>query len=477
MYISIVVALIRGGGFSWRNWLSNCLSDFAKTLLGSKHKPPTAFKVSSSHCRSEIPSPYHPESNAGQNSLFALRTPRLRLAILPLTLACLFLAHHATALTILSGPSFTQAVKAPLAGTLTLTTDVETRVSVLVSDGVDNWQKDFYDFTTNHSLTLFGFKANRTNQLLITIYDKNRNSYTADELLTFVSPPLPAGFATRTIFKSQPDRMEPGYTLFIIQRVATTSHYVTIVDANGDVVWYCLAPGNGDVDVRRLKNGNLFIEEQKPPNDFLEINLLGETVRTWHPPTQYPVNIHEGLYTDHDTILYISDARRTVTNFPTSSTNPNAPRGTVAVDDNPIVEISAIDSTLLNVWSPLDLMDPTRVTYLTYQLSTSFGVDNEHVNAIIEDPRDNSIIISLRDQNAVFKISRASGGLKWILGPHENWGTNFQQFLLNPVGSPFEWNYGQHAPELTPQHTLLLYDDGNSKATFQHSGIRSLEFT
>jgi hypothetical protein len=33
------------------------------------------------------------------------------------------------------------------------------------------------------------------------------------------------------------------------------------------------------------------------------------------------------------------------------------------------------------------------------------------------------------------------------------------------VGAPFEWNYGQHAPELTPHHTLLLFDDGNSRAS------------
>ncbi len=31
------------------------------------------------------------------------------------------------------------------------------------------------------------------------------------------------------------------------------------------------------------------------------------------------------------------------------------------------------------------------------------------------------------------------------------WGTNWQPYLLTPVGTPFDWNYGQHAPELTPQ--------------------------
>jgi hypothetical protein len=37
--------------------------------------------------------------------------------------------------------------------------------------------------------------------------------------------------------------------------------------------------------------------------------------------------------------------------------------------------------------------------------------------------------------------------------------------LLTPVGTPFEWNYGQHAPMITPVGTLLVYDDGNFRAS------------
>ena len=38
-----------------------------------------------------------------------------------------------------------------------------------------------------------------------------------------------------------------------------------------------------------LDNGDLFIEQQSPSNNFVEINMLGETVRTWYPPAGYPV--------------------------------------------------------------------------------------------------------------------------------------------------------------------------------------------
>ena len=143
------------------------------------------------------------------------------------------------------------------------------------------------------------------------------------------------------------------------------------------------------------------------------------------------------------------------------------PLKTANVDDNPVVEISFTNAALLNAWSPLDLLDPTRVTYLTYGIGSGspVGVDNEHANAIIDDTNDNSIIVSLRNQNAVFKFSRSTGQLKWILGPPALWGTNWQPYLLTPVGTPFDWNYGQHAPELTPEGTLLLYNDDNYRAS------------
>jgi len=365
---------------------------------------------------------------------------------------------------ILSGPSFTPATNAPLAGLLTLTTDVNSRLSVLISNGTDTWERDFYDYATTHSVPLLGFKPDQTNRILVTVYDKDRNAYTATQLLTFVTAPLPADFPTSVVLQSEPDEMEPGYTLFIIEHnFSTADGYITIMDNSGEVVWY--KPWTYiDPDVRQLDNGDLFFQQENPSNNFLEMNMLGETVNTWNAPAGYPVNAHDGVPTDHGTILYLSDVSRYASNFPSSSTVSNAPLETVTLDDNPVVEISATNAAFLNAWSPQDMLDPTRITYLTYTFSSSYGVDNEHANAVIEDTNDNSIIVSLRNQNAVFAFSRA-GQLNWILGPHAGWSTNFQPYLLDPVGTPFDWNYGQHAPELTPEGTLLIYNDNNEQAS------------
>lgn len=378
---------------------------------------------------------------------------------------------RSTAVTILPGLSFTPATNAPLAGVLHLTTDVNSMVSILVSNGTNLWQRDFYDFGTNHSETLLGFYPRQTNLMLVTAYDKYRNACTAPQLLTFVTPPLPSDFATIVVLTNQPTLMEPGYTLFIVQIRDDNNFYITILDNSGNVVWYCRTPGSYDVDVRQLADGDLFLPQQSPSNNFVEINMLGQTVHTWTAPAGFPVNIHDGVPTDHGTILYLSDTNFPVSNFPSSDTISNASLINTQIDDVRVVEISATNSTLLNLWSPLGdgFLDATRVTYLTYSAPDSYGVDNEHANAVIEDTNDNSIMLSVRNQNAVIKFSR-SGQLKWILGPPANWsdnlaGASLLPFLLTPEGTPFEWNYGEHSLMITPQDTLLTFDNGDFRAS------------
>jgi hypothetical protein len=368
---------------------------------------------------------------------------------------------------IVSGPTFTPAPNAPLAGSLSLGTDVQTRVSVSVTDGSNTWQKTFFNYTTNHSEPLFGFHPNRTNQITVTIYDKNGNATTVSQPVTFVSPSLPAQFPTVVVLTNNTAKTEPGYTLCAAINRTYNSAFMTILDNAGQVVWYSQEPGWSFDEVRQLDNGNLF-----SPNPSLsrlqEMNLLGQTVKTWQAASNLPVNIHDGVPTTHGTILYLSDATRVVSNYPTSSVVPNSPTSTTSIDYNLAVEISATNGALLNVWPIVDMLDPRRLTYLTFELTAYFGVssglDTEHANAVLEDWRDGSILVSMREQNCVIKFGR-DGKLKWILGPTAGWGSSFQPYLLKPQGTNFEWNYAQHAPMVTPWGTILLYDNGDYRAS------------
>ena len=385
--------------------------------------------------------------------------------VLYLTLATLVTVNNSRAVVFLSGPTFTPASSAPLAGLLQVTTDVRARISVTVNDGTNAWKRDFYSFSTSNSIPLLGFQPARTNQIQVTAYDTSGNSITASQLLTFVTAALPTNFPVYTVLTNQPDRMEPGYRFFNIRNNDVSVAYTVIMDANGNVVWYMRCPNLYDLDVRQIADGNIFIPGQE--NKFSEINMLGQTVQTWTPPAGHPINPHDGFPTDHGTILYVSDSSRLVTNMPTSDTIPNPPTASENVDDNPAVEISMTNSALLNSWSSMSVLESNRVTYLTYGTGSGspYGVDNYHGNAVWDDTNNASIIISLRNQNAVIDVDRATGNLKWILGPPADWGTPWQPFLLTPTSTPFDWNYGQHAPKITPDGTLILYNDDNYDAS------------
>ncbi len=378
------------------------------------------------------------------------------LLLILLTTMTAALSPRVRALTITSGPSLTPAFAAPLSCLLQISTDVPSRVSVSMSDGTNSWQRNFYDYSTAHSIPLLGFKPARTNNISVTVLDNQRNSVAAPQALLFVTGSLPGDFPAITLITNQPALMEPGYTLLRIQNIGDGAGFLTVVDNAGEVVWYSTAASV--LDVRQLPNGHLFMPLL---TNFVEIDMLGQTVQSWEAPGGLQINYHDGLPTERDSILYIKDAYANVTNFPSSLSDPNAPPTTVNALYNNIIEFSKTNGAILNQWSLLDMLQPDRISYLTYSVGYA---DLQHANAVIEDPSDDSIIVSLRHQNAVIKFSRETGRLKWILGPPDNWDAEFQPYLLTPVGTPFEWNYGQHGPMLTPQGTLLLYDDGNYRA-------------
>ena len=104
-----------------------------------------------------------------------------RLLVLSAVLAvALQLSPPASAVSILSGPTFTKATNAPLAGTLRLTTDVPARVSVFINDGGESWEHDFHTYATNLAVPMFGFKAARSNIMSVVVRDIAGNTGTKE---------------------------------------------------------------------------------------------------------------------------------------------------------------------------------------------------------------------------------------------------------------------------------------------------------
>jgi len=216
--------------------------------------------------------------------------------------------------------------------------------------------------------------------------------------------------------------------------------------------------------------------------------MLGNIVNVWHSAGSFegdegsiPVNTltfhHEVFEMQSGNFLVLSVEFRSIPNYPTSVCDPLAPLGTAIVAGTVVVEF-ARDGTIVNEWSMLDLLDPFRLGYGSFNdgfnslFETVFGEEREtrdwsHGNAVIHDPADDSIIVSLRHQDAVVKFSRQTGELRWILGPHENWDQEqFGEFLLTPLSDEeFFFQYHQHAPKITDEGTIIVYDNGNFRAS------------
>jgi len=399
-------------------------------------------------------------------------------------------------LTVTSGPTLTMDPNGltPLAGIIHLGTDRPARITLEVDTENDSRTIEFAEFATDFSLPLLGLKPDKTYTIEVRLTDQNNQQLILSPALKAVTGPLPDDFPDIKVFVSKPALMEPGYTMMARFIRAggnreitlagigtgltketlldwtcwaiswsdkcdsdTDSTYTIIVDSAGDVVWY--SPLGAETNYQ-LEDGTLLYRIK---SDVIDIDMLGNELRRVTLDDPGTGLTHDMYPTSDQTYLSITIQQATIQNYPTSIKDPNAERKPAKVEDNPIVEFDR-DGKLLHIWPLIDMLDTNRIGYHSL-VRRPLGYDWVHGNAVINDPHDDSIIISLRHQDAVVKFSRSTGQLKWILGPHENWSPEFQPFLLKPVGTPFEWQYHQHSPTITPSGTILLFDNGNYRTS------------
>ena len=379
-------------------------------------------------------------------------------SVVALVLATLLLTSFTVhAVEVVTDPTLTMDPNGltPLAGVVEFETDEAVLAQLTITDGNDFWTVSFPDATQQHSLPVLGLKPDRTYTVDIELIPGGPVGS-----LFATTDPLPADFPTLMTTVSEPTEMEPGYTLIdCLRRGSNDSRptYTVIVDSAGDVVWYttlCFLAG------RQVVNGNL-------------INRAGFYIQEWDMLGNLKLSVlmdvpgvaphHDHLRTSMGTYLSLTMETVWVPDFPTSDTDPDAPTELARVQDNPVVEFLP-NGTLRREWFLTEMIDPTRIGYGSL-IERPPGLDWAHSNAVVYDPRDDSILVSVRHQDAVVKFSRATGDLVWILGPHDNWSPEFQSFLLHPVGTPFRWQYHQHSPMITGDGTLILFDNGNFRAS------------
>ena len=151
--------------------------------------------------------------------------------------------------------------------------------------------------------------------------------------------------------------------------------------------------------------------------------------------------------------------------------------GISTVEDH-VIEIDRASGQIVTVWDLRQSLDYDRTTW------TDDRSDWVHVNAVTYDANDGTVIVSGRTQGVV-KLT-PDNEVVWILAPHRGWGTagdgtDLEPLLLQPLDAAgraitdsavllgdenhpdFQWNWYQHAPVVTPEGHLLLFDNGDNR--------------
>ncbi|MDE0386482.1 MAG: aryl-sulfate sulfotransferase [Defluviicoccus sp.] len=312
--------------------------------------------------------------------------------------------------------------------------------------------------------------------------------------LTYRTPPLPVDSAEWPIIATRIAKasdMQPGFTLLSVRRTAnirqtfmtpaqvrftTRWGMLMAVDEAGEVVWYYVSDAR-IAGVTQLANGNLFFHHV----DFrsVEMDMTGRVIRMFYAsgrpggPVEGAIPIeaaslhHQPHQMPNGNFLAMTANARMIEDYFTSETDAHAPRRTQPVVGDRFVEFTPAGEIVWS-WDTFDHLDVYRWSYHlleVYWHNRGFPhhLDWTHGNGITYDPGDDSVIVSLRHQDALIKIDKASGEIAWILGDHGNWKSPQKEKLLAPEHE-LRWHYHGHNPRVTADGTVLMYDNGICRA-------------
>jgi len=396
----------------------------------------------------------------------------------------------------------------PLTALARFSTDTPSkiRITTLGQDGEDLTQS-FDEYATKHEIPVLGLYPDFRNTVLLSL--ESRNGNIAVDTILISTRPLPFRYRNLPLvaIRSGSAPLAPGFFLLLLSKEFGGSReegMFLAVDNFGKIRWVYTgdywflgkmsAPGKLVVQLpsvlkRLRKTYNLIVErllaltgwhsvfrhlywgiedthtpelirrQQESPsrslqarvaewlprslgdhNALQEIDLLGRAGRSWKA---------EGHSIHHDFIFLPNG-------------NLLALASTFSSDEDLIIEIGSQSGTIdrvIDLKEVLDVKRPQMPRHL-------HDPDWLHANALFYDEQDSTIVISARNQSAVVKLTLDSLKIRWIMGSHEKWASPYRRYLLEPIGKDFSWQWGQHAPILSPQdpNRMLVYDNGNQRS-------------
>lgn len=388
-------------------------------------------------------------------------------------------------LRIVAGPRDT-----PLVASLELELAESGELRVHVDDGERGWSLQRpVEAAEPLTVPLLGLRFDSVYRIELELCTPAGRCRALAEPLEHQTPERPPHLPPVIVHRSEPERMEPGWTLLILLAsgdllVPTPWSALMALDADGEVVWYHEVDGwigdhafMGERVVYSV--GNVRLQE---------IDLLGTVHERWRASGQGVAGAHpDAVLLDVDTLhhelialdsdddaafLALDTERRSFEDYPGDEVTLDPVAGTTEVVSDVVVEFDR-DGAVIRRWSLFDVLDPRRLGYdaLIDFWAPVYGPgtrDWSHANAVTLTPERDAYLVSLRHQDAIVKLDRATGALSWIFGDPARWDGPWRDALLDVAWredpEAGEYAYHQHAPSLTADGDILLFDNGVQRA-------------
>ena len=237
------------------------------------------------------------------------------------------------------------------------------------------------------------------------------------------------------------------------------SHVAAIFDRNGAPVWW-MRRYTKPHDARLMPNGNLawstFTEGQYASHSvpYEERRLDGKLVRRIEA-VGVPTDGHDLQVLPNGHYLLVAYVPRDGVDLSAYGGPSNA-----TVVDTEVQEVTA-RGKLVWRWNSADHIavaesEPFMKSIVSGPVKTADGRlahDLTHVNAI--EPDGDSVLISMRHTNSIYKVSRRTGAIEWKLG-----GTHTDESLtVTNVEDQAHVITGQHDVRLLPDRTITMHDN------------------
>ena len=216
-----------------------------------------------------------------------------------------------------------------------------------------------------------------------------------------------------------------------------------IFDNHGVPVWWYHAPTH---DVKVLPDGNLvWFAYDAQPGVVWEIHSLDGTLLKTLSTVGHPPNDHDIQILPNGNYLAVSYVDQ---NHVDTSAYGGSSDATVRQAE--LQEVSPTGELLWD-WKAKDHIALSE-TGRWWPYAIAHAYDLNHWNSI--EPDGNSVIASMRNTDAVYKINKTTGDIVWKLG-----GTHTSK-SLTVLDDPHSYTLGgQHDAHLQPDGTLVMFDD------------------